>query len=378
MKRIHYIFLIAIMLFSCEKPISEFQSKNFIKFFGSGYESKGNDVIELTDGGYLITGYDLVNGSDQQIYVAKVDINGNVVWSNTFGDNGKKEEGKVAVELSDCYLFAGTSVVESSGRINSFIMKTNQYGDVKWRVLVGDPSFNVSINDIVVNGGNIYVAGFSDALAANRTDYYIAQIDTATHEKVWEKYFDYSTNSSFKRIFVQEEHLLIAGTYGIENNISITTNALDHFGPQTLPSLGSTGESMADAYLAGDQLYVLANNGLISSKLYKYNTTNQSAESLGDPINSIVGKSVAYNEDGTLMICGESNESGNSEINFIKVNVDGTTEYGQQVFRTFPGTVERIISTKDKGLILIGSTNPTYGTNIQLIKTDKDLFLLKP
>jgi hypothetical protein len=78
------------------------------------------------------------------------------------------------------------------------------------------------------------------------------------------------------------------------------------------------------------------------------------------------------------MICGESIVDGNSIINCIKVDANGSAEYGSQSFRTFQGTISRIIQTKDKGLILVGTTNPTFGANVQLIKTDMDLFLLKP
>ena len=66
MKKIYYIILFTSILFSCEKSISDFQSKNFVKFFGSGNESKGNDVIELSGGGYLVVGSDLVNSTDYQ------------------------------------------------------------------------------------------------------------------------------------------------------------------------------------------------------------------------------------------------------------------------------------------------------------------------
>src|SRR3989339_794940 len=79
MKRNYYVYILAVMLFSCEKPIYEFQSHNFIKYFGSGYESKGNDVIEISDASYVLTGYDKVNGFDYQVFAAKVDKNGNMI-----------------------------------------------------------------------------------------------------------------------------------------------------------------------------------------------------------------------------------------------------------------------------------------------------------
>jgi len=363
------------MLFSCEKPISEFQSQNFIKFFGSGYESKGNDVIELSDGGYVITGYDKANGSNSQIFAAKVDKNGNLIWSNTFGEMNVQKEGKVVKEVSDGFLIAGTSL-GSSGITHSFILKTNAYGDSLWYKEFGDPSYSIVVNDFVVSSSNIFVAGQSDKTAVNKTDFYKAKLDLSG-VLIYDKSSYTGTNSSYKRIFLQQgDNLLLIGTLN-DNVISIVPVVQSTMNENNPYNTVIANETAADASLNGDQIYLLINNSIQSSfKVSKLNLS-YSEEWHTESISSIVGKSVAYNDDGTLTICGESILEGNSIINFIKVNADGSTYYGQQYFRTFQGTVGRVIQTKDKGLIMVGTTNETYGKNVQLIKTDKNYFMLK-
>ena len=377
MKRIYYIFFLATLLISCEKPISEFQSENFIKYFGSGYESKGNDVIELSEGGYVITGYDKLNTSDIQIFAAKIDMNGNLIWSNTYGKNGFNEEGIIAKEVTDGFLITGTSSPGSSGTIRSFIMKTNVYGDSLWYKEFGDTTYNIVVNDILISSNSIYVAGHSTKSDIARTDYYSAKL-SLSGELYWERKINFeASNSTFKKVFLQGDNLLLIGTDGIENRISIVTSLQNNGIPIDFKNTETVNESAADASLFEDKLYILANNAQSSTKLSKLNSSNDE-EWHTELISSIAGKSIAYHDDGTLMVCGESVEEGNPAISFIKVDSNGNTDYGPQSFRTFQGTIGRVIQTKDKGLIIVGTTNATFGANIQLIKTDKDLFLLKP
>jgi hypothetical protein len=381
MKRIHYIFLIAILLFSCEKPISDFQSKNFIKFFGSGYESKGNDVIELADGGYAITGYDKGANSDQQIYVDRIDKNGNSLWGNktkTFGVDGYIEEGKIIKEVSDGFVIAGTSKQEGSSITRSFILKVTSVGDFVYLKDVDETAnYSIEVKDMIVVNNSIYVVGQCNQASVSKTQIYAAILDLASGVKI--KAQLYSNTESYNYYYSKviqkgNDSLLFVGNW-LKNKIAIVSSQPDISIEKSCMPLPA-GVTPADAILKENTIYLLANYGQDSTKLLKLDNYIE-GWSAPKAIKSIIGKSVAYNQDGTLMICGESTEGENQIINFIKVNTDGTAEYGERFFRTFPGSVGRVIPTEDNGLILIGSTNATYGINIQLIKTDKNYFMFK-
>lgn len=374
MKKIYYIILFTSILFSCEKSISDFQSKNFVKFFGSGNESKGNDVIELSGGGYLVVGSDLVNSTDYQIYACKIDADGNLIWSNTYGDGALKDEGKTVKEVSDGFIITGTSV-ETGGLVHSFLMKINQYGDVQWTKFVGKQDCDIAVNDIVVEGASVYLAGSSDTLLANKTDYYVSKLDTSGN-KIWDKHFQISLNSSFQRVFSNNDELILVGTDGTTGKASIFLMPKTHFGINSSALAGNSSEVAGDACFSESQLLILLNNGVNSSALENLNT-GLSQVWRTDDINSIVAKSVAMKNDGTIIIAGENTLEGTTYINFIKVDNNGEVYYGNDVFRTFQGNVGKVLKTNDDGLILVGTTASTFGKTIQLIKTDKDYFMLK-
>ena len=377
MKKIYCIFLITVLFFSCDKTITEFQSRNFIKYFGSGYESKGNDVAELSDGGYVFTGYDRVNGADNQVFLTKVDVNGNPVWSNTFGRPGYNETGKIVKETSDGLIIAGTST-GISGVTHSFIMKVSIYGDSLAYNEIGNPDYKIVVNDILISNSDIFMTGLCDTANNGKTDYYAARLKSAGDNVSvdWDKiYFFDGSNNFFQNIFIQDGELLLIGSHGAVGKTSIIS-LQENGNPVNFEISEALDGTVADAMVIDNQIFVLTNTntGTQLSKLNQSHTIDWETEI----INSVTGKSIIYEDDGTFMICGESLEEGNPAINFIRVDAAGSAEYGQESFRTLAGSVSRGLHTQDNGLILVGSTNSTFGANVQLIKTDKDLFLLKP
>lgn len=359
-------------MFSCEDTISDFQSENFVKYFGSGYESRGFDVTSLSDGSYVLTGYDNREAADDQLLVAKVDAHGNQIWSGTYGMTGVDESGRVVKEVSDGLLIAG--VADSAGFSRPFILKAGAGGDSLWCRSFGGAEMDIEVQDVVLDETHMYVAGYALQAGNARTDYYTAKL-TFSGELVWERNYFENSGSLFRRIFLLEEHILMIGDHGNENRISIVTVAKGS-GIHDFNTLETTGETFADALLAGSALYVLA-NASSGTLLYKLNSV-YNVEWQTAPVTSVIGKAVVQHQQGVCLVLGESTSEGNKLINAISIDGNGAVTYGPDLFRTIPGTLSRVRTTEDNGLIIIGSTNATYGTNVQLIKTGPDLFLLKP
>ncbi len=382
MKRIYYIIFLAALLFSCEKPISEFQSQNFIKLFGSGYESRGNDVIELTDGGFLITGYDKRNGTDMQVFVAKVDKSGNTIWSNTYGQAKNNDEGKVAKEVADGYLIAGTYKDGgiSNASQHSFIRKIGFDGTEVFSYLIGldNPDYNITVKDIIVEDKSIYIVGSSDEASVGSDEYYIASLNNLG-QTLNDKSFSAFRNCSFNKIFIKGENLLLIGTNMTDRRISVGPYSKSTLGSDgTIETPGEDNEQAVDAAVVGENLFLLSTGGVSNTKLSKLNSNFADAVwTYNSPNSALKAKAFAYQTDGSVMVCSESVSEGNSLIHFIKINPDGSIFNNEEYFKTLGGNASKIIETRDKGLIMVGSTNSTYGTNIQLIKTDKDYFMLK-
>jgi hypothetical protein len=264
---------------------------------------------------------------------------------------------------------------------HTFLLKVDDAtGDtLKYRTF-GDSKFNLYVDDMQVDGDFIYLVGQYDSLNANLKSGFIMKLNSSL-ESVQPISFSKiakgvtAENKIYTHVFVKDNLL-----YSICNNFKTSTILSSTFDfnltSTTLPIVDLTPAS--DVIMVDGNYCMLVNDGQSATTLYNISTDCIKLWN-SEPITEFQGKSVAHNSDGTFMVCGiNADQFGNSSIKFCKLNSDGSLQYGQDYFRTIPGDVKRIIQTKDEGLILIGSTNQIFGTTIQLIKTDKDYFMLKP
>ncbi|MFM9840872.1 MAG: hypothetical protein ACKVOQ_21575 [Cyclobacteriaceae bacterium] len=96
----HIAIIFTSILFSCEtrNSFTPPDENYFLKYFGNAGNQEGIDFVVNTDGTFVLLGNSRATASsDQQVYVAKADAKGNIVWEKTFG--GKYDEEAKDIEL---------------------------------------------------------------------------------------------------------------------------------------------------------------------------------------------------------------------------------------------------------------------------------------
>ena len=94
-------------------------------------------VQQTTDGGYIITGYD-----SSDIYLLKIDDNGEQQWSQTFGESFNDRAMFVQQTTDGGYVITGcTSVINSLGNAETdiYLTKMNDNGEEQWSQTFGGP-----------------------------------------------------------------------------------------------------------------------------------------------------------------------------------------------------------------------------------------------
>lgn len=376
MKKVYYTLLSILLFTSCEKGISEFQSQNFIKFFGSGNESKGNCVIiaDSDESSYLLVGSNKSDrGGKNGIYAVKVDKFGNTIFEITYPNNDSIQEGTIVKKIDDGFIIIGTSQVNSSDYINPILLKINSYGDIVWKKVI-NKTYKLIINDFCVEGEKIFLAGESYETYSNTPENYVAYIYTSGNN-FWDK--DPTSKGYYKKINIKPNGkiILFGVSSGSENTIQIYET--DQNSPNPFPLFNKITPNLQlvrDAFFSNESSFVLINGQNITPsdtlKILKINSDYSIAWE-SQPIFNFEGKCMTYWNDESFYICGNYN----NEIVFAQVDQDGNA---YDNFKKYPGTAGSIINTPDNGLLIVGTTSNTYGTMVQLIKTDKDLYLLKP
>lgn len=156
------------------------------KTFGGSSSEKAFDVIEDSDKNLIIVGYTesedgiiSYNHGEKDLWVIKTDENGNLIWEKTFGGSDWESGNKIIQTDDGNYLISGytnssdgdVSFLHSSTYYSStygdafsadiWVIKIDTNGNLLWEKTYGGSSWDETTDLIKTSEGNIYIVGTS-------------------------------------------------------------------------------------------------------------------------------------------------------------------------------------------------------------------------
>ena len=139
---------------------------------GSGWDW-GRAVIPANGGGYLVTGAATSNNGDVtgqhgngDIWVIKLDNNGNLQWQKCLGGSMEEDGWSVVASNDGGYIFAGYStssdgdVTTNQGIYDFWIVKTDANANIQWQKSLGGSGYDFAYSVVnAINGGYIIAGG---------------------------------------------------------------------------------------------------------------------------------------------------------------------------------------------------------------------------
>ncbi len=150
------------------------------QFGGAGFDA-GRYALHTSDGGYLLVGSSSSYGSSSDVFVVKTDADGNLSWSKTFGTDSS-DTGFRAAEGSDGYLIGGQTygaAAPNNTRADMFLAKIDLTGTLVWSKSYGSQFGNENLRDIVYIGPEWAVVGNSTLGLVGASDGIFFVIDSA-------------------------------------------------------------------------------------------------------------------------------------------------------------------------------------------------------
>ncbi len=300
---------------------------------GEELDEVGQTIVKGSDGNYVIAGS---VGNDEphskDIYLSGLDVNGNPVWSNSFGGPRTDVASQIKSLPDEGYLLVGSSDSQGEEDMDVYLAKVDMMGIPIWQMHYGGAGNQVGMAVEVQDDGFV-IAGYRESFGNGGNDIYVLKTDTQGSLR-WSQPFGGDKDDIAYAIRAEGGGYVIAG------------------------STESEGAGGKDAFLLriddqGFQEWFRSYGGVDDEVAYSILPGNR--ESL-----YLVGSTSSFG-------------AGGKDVYLVKADGDGR----QQFFRAFGGHDDdegRSIVASGDEFIISGWTDSfgAGGKNIYIIRTDED------
>lgn len=157
-------------------------------FGGINYET-AMGLAATADGGYILTGWtSSFYAVMSSVYVIKTDESGNLQWQKTYGGNWAEEGADILQTTDGGYIVAGQTESFGAGEDEIYVIKIDQFGIVEWEKAFGGGG-NDWAEAIVPSGDGGYVmAGWTGSMGAGGYDAMLLKINGSGNSVWWKAY----------------------------------------------------------------------------------------------------------------------------------------------------------------------------------------------
>lgn len=362
------IFLIFLVFVACKNdddvlvdddtPSVTFTGEiEWAKTFGGSREDDANSIIETPDGGYAVLGYTLSNdgditdktSTDADFWVFKIDAEGTLQWSKTFGGSADDRATKIINTNDGGFAVIGYTrsndgdVSHNNGFYDFWLLKLDATGSMQWEKTYGFAGNDQGQALIQTSDGGFFLTGFMDfdGRAAQQRDlnksgnrhgvgeFWGIKTDGAGNES-WNQYFGGTDNDRAYDVVQTSDggFIMVGNTESVNFDITNPLGSYDYWAVK-----------------------VDAAGNLIWQKNYG-----------GSEIE--IAYSITKTNDGNYLILGDTrssdnhvtNPKGNADAWLIKINDNGDLLWQKSYGGSQFDTGRNIIEKPDGNLIVFGTS----------------------
>lgn len=144
------------------------------KYFGGADVDRGYCVQQTSDKGYIVTGYTASSGSGlDDLYLIKTDSLGNEIWSKTFGGSGR-DYGNYVTEMSNGgFIITGYTLSYGAGSEDLWLLKIDANGNKIWDTTYGGAQSDIGNCIKKTSDGGYIIAGYTLSSGAGVQDIWL-------------------------------------------------------------------------------------------------------------------------------------------------------------------------------------------------------------
>jgi len=275
--------------------------------YGGSNDEVGWSMQKTTDNGYIIIGQTPSYGAGfNDAYLIKTDINGDTLWTKTYGGVDPDRGFSCQQTFNGGYIFVGKTSSFGAGSNAVYLIRTNVNGNKLWEKTYGGVNDDYGYSIKQTSDGGFIILGRTTSFAVGAGDLYLIRTD-ANGDTLWTK------------------------TYGeVGSEVPYSFQQTNDGGYIIAGETSSFGADWWDAYM----LRVDSMGSLLWSKTYKFG--NNIKNTFYD---------VKQTSDGGFIAVGETGDLFTRDVYVVKTDADGNSGCGDSIVNTITGGTATIVGS---------------------------------
>jgi hypothetical protein len=316
--------------------------------FGTTDDEYANGVVAAADGGFVVVGYKFVNNQNFA-FAIKTDAGGNKVWQKDFAGSNDSKPQAILSSPDGSFIIAGYTT-EGAGGKNAWVTKIDIHGNIVWNKTFGGSDEDYAYALTRGSDGGYVLAGATKSTSGDIAgskggfDGWIMKIDDGG-SKMWSKTYGGSRNDHQRSIAKTSDGGYILAGYSNSSDGDITHHR------------GGDDEWVLKVDVSGNKQWSTTFGGTNDEYATGVVTTTDGGYMIAGHTNSVNGDAPRiYADWGAWLI--KTDASGKLTV---------TSTYGD----TQEDITNTIINTSDGGYLIGGYTDvATRGYDAWLVKVD--------
>jgi len=353
------------------------------KTYGGALSEGGRFVCETAEGGFMIVGYTYSHGNgDPDIFVLNTDSDGNELWSKTYGGSSWEYGYSICRTNDNAYVFTGYTTSFGAGSKDVYLVKIDHNGDVLWTKTIGDSGIDVGRSFFEMSEGNLIVCGYTESSGSGEDDLLLVKTNSEGNV-LWRKTFGGVRSDLGKFAYEDENYnIIIVGANG-SDGVNMDYYFLKTDSDGNLQQSGNYGSHVDFPFDMGNSICPADDNGYImigdsnietalNMMLIKIDSLGNEIwiKSFGDGLHDH-GNSIVNSNDG-YAICGSvrNTETLHNDLHFAQLDWDGNEIWQNKIGGSESDWGSYVIKTSDGCYVIVGHSY-SFGAG------KSDVFLIK-
>ncbi len=178
------------------------------KRLGGSFSDVAYGIALTHDGGFAIAGFYSITSSNANRYVAKLDANGNLVWTCVFGDASFERLNSIERTSDNGFIVSGVS----DGPPAVAVSKISATGVLQWNTILKGTTNDQANHAIQTYDGGYAVTGYSYSYSSGSADIMLCKLNAAGNLLWYKSYGNTFYNDAVDLAQTPDSGIVIAGT----------------------------------------------------------------------------------------------------------------------------------------------------------------------